>query len=167
MKRMSFGQGTAGLLFALLLVLIGAASSPARASDEQESDSLRMAQQHRRQGDVDRALAELQSLQVQLAERHGSPRLQASVLREIGEIHLDRKALKKAAAYLEQAVTHDPSVAVVHYELGLAYREIGDNRRASVELQDALDRGFRNTGALFFLINAYFDSRQFMAALER
>jgi superkiller protein 3 len=133
----------------------------------QEAALLQNAEQLRREGNLHQALSVLNTVVAQLNGRQGSDTLLAQVLRETGEIELEQGEPGKAAAAFERSLVHDPAAAVVHYQLGLVYRRLGENRKASEQLQQAIDRGFRNTAALFNQIEAYFESRQSTEAVVR
>jgi tetratricopeptide (TPR) repeat protein len=64
------------------------------------------------------------------------------------------------------AAAHAAEDAFTQYQLGVAYREMGDNRRATLHLQNAIQGGFRNLGARVILVEAAFDSHQSAVALE-
>jgi tetratricopeptide (TPR) repeat protein len=154
------------LLVIAVVCAFSGVQTPAQQDPNRGAESLNAARQLRRGGDPQGALQNLQSLLASFGADAGKPELHAAVLREIGEIYLDRNAPKEAARYLERSVAQDPAVAAAHYELGLAYREMGENRNAAAALQSAIDKGFRNAAASFHLIAACFDSRQFTKGLD-
>lgn len=131
-----------------------AASATCAAEDTQNFEViLKRAQQDRLAGRNDQALDELRTLLTNLS-RH--PELRA--------LALDAK--RETAACLESLAAEQPKDAFVQYQLGVVYRELGDNRRAALNLQNAVKGGFRNLGAQVNLIEAAFDSRQSALALE-
>ena len=132
---------------------------------------LKRAQEHRIAGRNDEALDELLTL---LAELRGHPELRALALnaeRETAEAYLARgdrskNDLAHAAACFEAVAAEQPNDAFIHYRLGLVYRELGDNRRAALNLQDAVKGGFRNLGAQINLVEAAFASGQSVLGLQ-
>lgn len=79
-------------------------------------------------------------------------------------------AQRLAAARLEQArlgaiLANYPGDAFAHYQLGLVYRELGDNRRATLNLQAAIGGGFDNLAARLNLMEAAFGCRESTLAL--
>lgn len=67
---------------------------------------------------------------------------------------------------LEGVVRDHPQNAVAQYQLGIAYREVGDDRSAAAHLEAAVHCGFDNLGAQVNLIEAAFASGQSALALE-
>lgn len=67
---------------------------------------------------------------------------------------------------LEEVLAKNPSDGFAHYQLGLLYRELGDNRRATTNLQSAISYGFVNLGARMHLIEAAFACGQSTLALQ-
>ena len=95
----------------------------------------------------------------------------SNVTRETAEAYLSRGKRSKddlvqAAACFEAVAAEQPNDAFLRYRLGLVYRELGDNRRAALNLEAAIRGGFRNLGAQVNLIEAAFDSRQSALALR-
>jgi tetratricopeptide (TPR) repeat protein len=142
------------------------------AEDTQGFEVLfKRAQEHRIAGLTDQALDELLTLQAGL---RGHPELRAlslNVKRETAETYLSRSNrskddLVRAAACFEAIATEQPKDAFVHYRLGLVYRELGENRRAAMNLQNAIKGGFRNLGAQINLIEAAFASGQSALGLQ-
>jgi tetratricopeptide (TPR) repeat protein len=76
------------------------------------------------------------------------------------------EALRMDAVRLEQTVHEHPDSALAHYELGIVYRELGDNRSATINLQAAIRGGFDNLGARLNLMEAAFASKHSALALE-
>ena len=79
-------------------------------------------------------------------------------------------AAKVAAAQVERArleeiLSAHPADALIRYKLGLVYRELGDNRKATMNLQAAMRGGFDNLAARLNLIEAAFACRQSTLAL--
>src|ERR1700733_4380497 len=146
---------------------------PVLASEDSQGFEilLKRAQDHRMAGRNDEALDELLAL---LASLRGHPELRALALnanRETAEAYLSRgdrskDDLARAAACFEAVVAEQPEDAFLHYRLGLVYRELGDNRRAALHLQDAVKGGFRNLGARINLIEAAFASGQSVLGLQ-
>lgn len=81
-------------------------------------------------------------------------------------IYTERREPAKAAACLEDALARAPNDGAIHYRLGLAHREMGENQKAAAQFQSAVDNGFRNLAVSFHLATALFASRQSTAALE-
>lgn len=81
-------------------------------------------------------------------------------------IYTERRQFRDAAQCLEEAVAQAPADGAVHYQLGLAYRETGENRKAAEEFRAAMDHGFRNLAVKFHRIAALFASRQSTEGLE-
>jgi Flp pilus assembly protein TadD len=52
---------------------------------------------------------------------------------ELGIIAMSQGKMEQAIAALEKAASLDPSLAPVHYRLGLAYQKIGNEARAKAE----------------------------------
>lgn len=147
-------------------VLIGLITSLVNAQGPFEP-RLRAAQELRHSGNTDAALGAYKTLLASLNQRKGFATMQARAFREVGEILLERKDFLQAAINLEKSLARDPSQGAVHYELGLAYRNLGDHRRAAAQFADAINQGFRNFGVRFNLAAAYFSSRQSAAGLEQ
>lgn len=68
-------------------------------------------------------------------------------------------------ARLKEILSTHPADALAHYQLGLAYRELGDNRQATLDLQAAIAAGFDNLGARLNLMEAAFACGQSALAL--
>ena len=132
---------------------------------------LKLAREHRIAGRTDQALGELAAL-LESLRRHPELRdLALNVERETAEAYLARRDpsggdLRRAAACLEHIAAEQPKDAFAHYRLGLIYRELGDNRRAALNLQDAVRGGYRNLGGQVNLIEAAFASGQSALALR-
>jgi tetratricopeptide (TPR) repeat protein len=75
-------------------------------------------------------------------------------------------AARLDVARLEKTVQEHPDNAFARYQLGLAYRELSDNRSATINLQAAIHGGFDNLGARLNLVEAAFACRQSTLALE-
>jgi tetratricopeptide (TPR) repeat protein len=84
-------------------------------------------------------------------------------VRFIGPVRI---AVALLLALTGASAAEQPNDAFAHYKLGLEYRASGDNRRAALELQEAIKAGFNNLGARINLIEAAFASRQSALALE-
>ncbi len=69
-------------------------------------------------------------------------------------------------AHLEAIIAEHPSDGLAHYKLGLLYRESGDNRRATANLQSAISNGFDNLGARLNLMEAAFACGQSALGVE-
>ena len=67
---------------------------------------------------------------------------------------------------LQKVLAENPMDALAHYQLGLTYRELGDDRSATLNLQAAISEGFDNLGAKLNLIEAAFACRESTLALE-
>lgn len=68
-------------------------------------------------------------------------------------------------ARLHGILAKNPADAFAHYQLGLVYRELGDNRQATVNLQSAIGGGFDNLAARLNLIETAFACRESTLAL--
>ena len=68
-------------------------------------------------------------------------------------------------ARLQEILANNPADALAHYQIGLVYRQLGDNRHATVNLEAAIDGGFDNLGARLNLIEAAFACRESTLAL--
>ncbi len=66
---------------------------------------------------------------------------------------------------LQAILAGNPADAVAHYQIGIVYRELGDNRQAMQNLQAAIGGGFDNLGARLNLIEAAFACRESALAL--
>jgi tetratricopeptide (TPR) repeat protein len=75
-------------------------------------------------------------------------------------------AARLEQARLERVVTEHPADGVAQYQLGLVYRELGDNRSATLHLKAATKCGFDNLGTRLNLIEAAFASKQSALALK-
>ena len=169
------GPGRTAAAFLVAQCLLTARASLAaneKAEDAQGFEVLfKRAQEHRIEGLTDQALDELLKLQ---ADLRGHPELSALAMnakRETAEAYLSRSDrskddLARAAACFEEVAAEQPKDAFVHYRLGLVYRDLGDNRRAALNLQDAIKGGFRNLGAQINLMEAAFASRQSALGLQ-
>lgn len=138
----------------------------AQTGSTPEAEQLRAARDLRRTGQTDRALQQLAAILRGPGHGNGTPAFEAEVLREMGEVYLERKEFSPAADCLERSLASDPAPGGVHYELGLAYRGLGDHRKAAAHFESAIEKGFRNLGASYNLTEAYFASRQSAAALN-
>ena len=67
---------------------------------------------------------------------------------------------------MEAIIAEHPSDALAHYKLGLLYRESGDNRRATANLESAINGGFDNLGARLNLMEAAFACGQSTLGVE-
>jgi tetratricopeptide (TPR) repeat protein len=153
--------------------LIALCLAPMLASEDSRDFEIlfKRAQEHRIAGLTDEALQELLAL---LADLRGHPELRALALnanRETAEAYLARSDrskddLARAAACFEAVAAEQPNDAFVHYRLGLVYRELGNNRRAALNLQEAVKGGFRNLGAQVNLVEAAFASGQSVLGLQ-
>lgn len=123
------------------------------------------AQDDRLAGRSDQALKELLKLQADLRSHPELSALALNVRKETAETYLSRSSpskddLTQAAACFEAVIAEQPKDGFVHYRLGLIYRQLGDNRRASQNLQEAIQDGSRNLAAEVNLIEAAFASGQ-------
>ncbi len=161
-------RATRACLLSLLLGSFGVGSELASQGSLPEKERrFQAAQQHKDQGRTDLALKEFQDLAAESNAHGADVKLRARALRALAEVQLERNEQSKAADSFARSLTLDASPGIVHYELGLVYRNLGNDRGAAVELQAAIDRGFRNTGVLYFLAESCFASRQYAAALDR
>jgi len=172
-RRTGPGRTAAAFLIAQCLVPV-LASLPANgaAEDTQGFEVLfKRAQEHRIAGQTDQALDELRTLLAGLSKHPELRALALDAKREIAEAYLSRGGrskddLTQAAACFEAVAAEQPKDSFVHYRLGLVYRELGDNRRAVLNLQEAVKGGFRNLGAQVNLIEAAFASGQSALGLQ-
>lgn len=79
----------------------------------------------------------------------------------LGTLLVDEGNGEAAIPHLREAVR-----ARAHYQLGIVYRELGDNRSATVNLDAAIRGAFDNLGAKLNLIEAAFSCRQLTLAFE-
>lgn len=157
------GRLAAGCMAALLCPWLNAQGTPLSEIQRRFAD----AREQRLRGHADQALSELSGIRSILDGTRGSDLLKAEVAREQGEIHMERREWKAAAASFEASLQSDARQGGVSYQLGLALRNLGDSRQAAVQLESALANGYRNLSVTLNLIAAYFDSRQPAAALNR
>lgn len=107
-----------------------------------------------------RALATLNEL---LAETRGKAEfldLRMKIERELGEAYLTDNDPASAVVHLSDVVEQQPADALSQYKLGMAYRDLGDNRRATTHLRAAIEGGFSNLAAQVNLIEAAFLAKQ-------
>jgi tetratricopeptide (TPR) repeat protein len=131
----------------------------------------RKAQDLRTSGQIDPALDELLKLQATLRSKPELNTLALNVEREMAEAYLSRSGpskddLARAVACLETVAAGQPRDGFVHYKLGIAYRQMGDERRASANLQEAIQSGVRNLAAHVNLVEAAFGSNQSALGLQ-
>jgi tetratricopeptide (TPR) repeat protein len=107
----------------------------------------------------------LADLLEELEKGRDSAHLQIVVLNELGAIYASQKQLSGAAKCFERSLSMDPRQGIIHFQLGLIYRDLNDNRRAAQRFRASIDNGFRNLGARFNLAAAYFASRQSAAGV--
>ena len=116
-------------------------------------------------GHLDDALDELARLYRQAENSSKTPTFQGAVLREMGEIYVERKDLTRAAEAFENSLGRDPQQGVVYYELGLVYRDLGASRKAAAHFESAIANGFKNQAVTLNLTASHFASHQTAAAL--
>lgn len=149
---------------AISLILITTGWLAAQTGSVLEA-GLAEARQLRSQGRTEQALQKLTGL-LSTTGLSANPAIPIELLQEMAGIYTERNEPAKAAACLEDALTRAPKDGAVHYRLGLAYREMGENRKAAAQFQSAVENGFRNLAVSFHLAAALFASRQSTAALE-
>jgi tetratricopeptide (TPR) repeat protein len=160
------------LIAECLVPVLSSLAADGPAEDTQRFELLfKRAQEDRIAGRTDQALDELRTLEAGLRRHPELRTLELNAKRETGEAYLSRNDrskndLAQAAVCFEAVVAEQPKDAFVHYKLGLVYRELGDNRRAVVNLRDAVKGGFRNLGAQINLIEAAFASGQSAVGLH-
>jgi tetratricopeptide (TPR) repeat protein len=153
--------------------LIAICLAPALAAEDTQGfeELFKRAQEHRIAGRTGEALDELLALLTSLRAHPELRDLALNANKEAAEAYLSRgdrskDDLARAAACFEAVAAEQPQDAFVHYRLGLVYRELGDNRRAALNLQDALQGGFRNLGVQVNLVETAFASGQSVLGLQ-
>jgi superkiller protein 3 len=154
------------LLILIAAFAIAAQTNPAAEDMAGLEARLDHARELRLQGSTNQALQELQGLLKSVKGRLEFRDFELNVKSEMSDIYLSQNDLAQAAAGLEEISAGRPKDALVHYKLGLVYRDLGDNRRATLHLQAAIDGGFDNLAARLNLIEAAFASKQSATALE-
>ena len=150
----------------ILLSLCTLVFASGNAPDARDVDTrLKLAHEHRLAGHSDEALDELQAVLASIKTDPELRRFQASAELEMAEIYLSRNKLREAAACFEDVIALGSNDAVVHYKLGLVYRDLGDNRRASLQLETAVNGDFSNLAAKANLVDTSFKSRRTTVAL--
>jgi len=76
-----------------------------------------------------------------------------------------RAATQTELARWQGILSKDPTDAHAHYQIGLVYRQLGDNRQAAQNLQAAIAAGFDNLAVKLNLIEAAFACREATLAL--
>jgi tetratricopeptide (TPR) repeat protein len=111
----------------------------------------------------------LEMLNKLLADTRGKPEfldLKVKIEREMAEAYLTENNPATAVVYLNDVVEQQPSDGLSQYKLGMAYRDLGDNRRATTHLRAAAEGGFSNLAAQVNLIEAAFLAKQSALALN-
>jgi tetratricopeptide (TPR) repeat protein len=108
----------------ILLSLCTLVFASGNAPDARDVDTrLKLAHEHRLAGHSDEALDELQAVLASIKTDPELRRFQASAELEMAEIYLSRNKLREAAACFEDVIALGSNDAVVHYKLGLVYRD--------------------------------------------
>jgi superkiller protein 3 len=142
--------------------------APAWAAANRAELEARWQQAHeeRMSGQTRRALETLTEL---LQETRGKAEfrdLKLKIESEMSDAYLAVKDPANAVVYLGDVVEQQPADALSQYKLGMAYRDLGDNRRATIHLRAALEGGFSNLAARVNLIESAFLSKQSTLALN-
>ena len=142
-----------------------AAMTVVPATAEEPTVALERARAARRSGNLDAAAAVLVE-SIGALGANASQRAGVSLHRELGEVLFDQKQGERAAQEFETALRYAPGRAVLHYQAGLAYRMAGREPVAAGHLRQAVELGFRNTGALLHLAGAEFASGRLSGGLD-
>jgi tetratricopeptide (TPR) repeat protein len=76
-----------------------------------------------------------------LARARASAPDSAAVWYQLGRASLAKREYTDAVRYLEQALRLNPAAAVIHYPLAMAYRGLGDSKKAQSNLDRTIGRG--------------------------
>lgn len=153
-----------GPSFATLLIV--ALATPALGQSGNLDLALEAARKQRRAGDLAAAAGTLRTA-IESLRGTEAPDARASLHREFGDLRLQQRRANDAVRQFEAALALDPSSGVLHYQTGLAYRMAGNDRLAADRLEQAVQLGFRTTGALLHLAGANFNAGRFSAGLQR
>ena len=156
-----------GQLLTALLMLSFAAPILLAAEDLKSLETrFNVAHEDRLQGRSIQALEKLRELLTTIGEHPEFADLQLNVKSEMSEVYLSQNDLARAAACLEEIAARKPADGLVHYKLGLVYRDVGDYGRATLNLHSAIENGFNNLSAKVNLIESAFASKQTTLAVE-
>src|SRR5581483_9646726 len=114
----------------------------------------------RLRGQTGEALEQLKNL---LSATRGRPEfrdLEWTAESEMSEAYLKEGNPAAAAVCLNEMLKQKPEDAAIQYKLGMVYRDLGDQRRATEHLRAAIDGGFNNLAARVNLMEAAFQARQ-------
>lgn len=87
-----------------------------------------------RAGQVELELADLEAAKAQFRQAATSPGTAAAARYGMGQIALLEGQFEAAARYYEEVLADQPEASTAHYQLGLAYRELGDVEKAREHL---------------------------------
>lgn len=149
-----------GSIWRVLGLLALAAPGRADANRAELEAQWQQAHEERMSGQTRRALETLNEL---LAKTRGKAEfrdLKLKIESEMSDAYLTDKDPASAVVYLDDIVEQQPADGLSQYKLGMAYRDLGDNRRATIHLRAAVEGGFSNLAAQVNLIEAAFLAKQ-------
>lgn len=151
----------------LVLVLLALAAQGEAGDTRAEMEAtLQQAHEERMNRQTRRALEMLNQLLEETRGRAEFLDLKLKIESEISDAYLTENDPASAVPYLNDIVEQQPADAFWQYKLGMAYRDLGDNRRATIHLRAGVEGGFNNLAAQVNLIEAAFLAKQSALALN-
>lgn len=139
---------------------------PVAAPATDASSLLSQARAYREAGDLPQAAATLERLLFAVRNGEAAGTGPSVLQRELGEVYETLGRRRAAVEHYEESLSLDPEQRILHYRLGILYRQFAEYSKAVGHLSAAFEQGFRNTAVRYHLAAAQLADGRFAAGLD-